>query len=107
MHTYATALGRDHSAHQTRARRRRMVAATATAALAAVSVCGPYVRAANVTDTWLTATNGTWTDATKWSAAVSPNNGADTYTVTIGATGAAYTVTLNTSATVNSLTLNS
>jgi hypothetical protein len=84
-----------------------MLAATATAALAAVSLGGPYARAANVTDTWLTASNGTWTDATKWSAAVSPNNGADTYTVTIGATGAAYTVTLNTSATVNSLTLNS
>src|SRR4051812_46942637 len=107
MHRCFISAGRDRSAHQGKARRRRLIGAAATAALAAVSLGGAYASAANVTDTWLTATNGTWTDPTKWSAAVSPTNGADTYSVVIGATGSPYTITLNTSATVNDFTLNS
>src|SRR4051794_9338686 len=86
-----------------RPRNRRIMAA---AALAAGALAGKTARAVNVTDTWLTAATGNWTDPTKWSAGVVPNNGADTYSVVIGATGAAYTVSLNTNDTVNDFTLN-
>jgi hypothetical protein len=60
---------------------------------------------------WGSAVSGSWSDATKWSPAVMPNNGSptadDTYDVTLNATGSAYTVTGNVAASINSLTLNS
>src|SRR4051794_17593743 len=95
--------GRDSASSNARPRNRRIMAA---AALAAGALAVNTARALNVTDTWLTAATGAWTDPTKWSAGVVPNNGADTYSVVIGATGAAYTVSLNTSDTVSDFTLN-
>src|SRR5262245_12557285 len=63
----------------------------------------------NVPATWLSALSGSWGDTSKWSAGVVPNNGADSYSVTVGATGPAYTVSLNGTGTttINNLTLNS
>src|SRR4051794_20997039 len=108
MLALTASLSRRFSAHQSCHRRRARVTATAAfAAVAASALASQYARAVVVNDTWLTATNGTWSDPTKWSAAVVPNNGANTYAVTIGATGSPYTLTLNTTNTVDSLTLNS
>src|SRR3954454_3441536 len=89
--------------HRARAAAKTLVLGAA----ASVSFFPAIARAANVVDTWLTATNGTWTDATKWSAGVPNNAGASTFSVTVGATGSAYTVTLNSSQAINDFTLSS
>src|SRR3954454_23527310 len=89
--------------HRARAAAKTLVLGAA----ASVSFFPAIARAANVVDTWLTASNGTWSDATKWSAGVPNNAGASTFSVTIGATGSAYTVTLNSAITVSDLTLSS
>lgn len=61
---------------------------------------------------WLIASNGNWTDGSKWSTApVYPNNGSpnagDTYHVVVAATGNPYTVTLNDDIAVRSLLFDS
>src|SRR6476660_7990901 len=96
--------------HSTRVSNSKRIPHRARAAIGAAILAGCAVDAyaANVTNAWLTASDGTWSDLTKWSAGAVPNNaGASTFTVTIGATGSPYTLTLNTSNTVDSLTLNS
>lgn len=61
-----------------------------------------------VTATWLTASSGNWSDATRWSTNPDfPNNGAQTYNAVITATGAAYTVTLDQNIEVTDFTLDS
>jgi hypothetical protein len=60
-----------------------------------------------INSSWLTATSGAWNDAANWDSVNFPHNGADTYNVTIDATGTAYTVTLNSAVTIDSLTLDS
>jgi hypothetical protein len=54
---------------------------------------------------------GNWSDASKWSPAIVPNNGApsadDAYLASIAATGAAYTVNMDVPVSVNGLTLDS
>src|SRR5262245_42353210 len=72
-----------------------------------LAAAASQMQAANVVQSWGSAVNGTWTDTTKWSGGVVPNNVPDTHTVTIGVTGAAYTVTLAAPATINDFTLSS
>ncbi len=59
---------------------------------------------------WLAATNGNWTDSTRWSTdPFFPNNGNNgvDYNVTIGVTGAAYDVNLDSDITVENVTQSS
>jgi hypothetical protein len=61
---------------------------------------------------WLTASNGNWTDPSKWSTnPIYPNNGApnvgDEYDVLINATGAPYTVSIVNNIAVSALTIDS
>lgn len=60
---------------------------------------------------WLTATSGSWTDATMWSTNPNfPNNGSPagtTYDARIAAVGSDYTVSLESSVTVDSLSIDS
>lgn len=57
---------------------------------------------------WIGSTDGSWTDPTRWSTGLVPNNGSPagaSYAATIAASGT-YRVTLNAPVTVNSVTLN-
>lgn len=59
---------------------------------------------------WLAATSGNWTDASRWSTdPFFPNNGNNgvDYDATVGVTGAAYDVTLDANITIQNLTQNS
>src|SRR5438874_7957320 len=80
----------------------------AAAMVAAAGVLCPHdhAGAAQVAVTW-TGGAGDWNTAAKWSPAVVPNNGADTYNVFIdgGKTGVVSAVTLNASATIDNLTV--
>ncbi len=67
---------------------------------------------AQTNSSWLTAINGNWTDASKWSTSPNfPDNGipspGDTYTATIAATGGNYVVTLAGEITLSGFTLDS
>src|SRR5262249_36546400 len=85
-----------------RFRRRALVAA------AMLEVFASGVRA-DVAATWLSAADGTWSDAANWSSGLVPDNGngGNNYLATIGAAGSPYSVTLNTGATVSGLTISS
>src|SRR5687768_11049203 len=78
----------------------------------ALAVCATSTACVAATGSnWLSAVNGTWSDASKWSTNPNyPNNGtppATTYDAVIDAIGSAYVVTLNSNVTVDMLTLNS
>ena len=82
------------------ARHRGRTGGVIVAACAASLVAGRA--AAGTPANWLTASDGAWTDPTRWSSnPYFPANGApgtgDTYDVTVDATGTPYAITLNSS----------
>ena len=83
----------------------------ASLTVAILLTCVHFATAAQQTANWLGG-NGNWTDPTKWSGGVVPNNGADTYNLNIdNGNAVASTVNLfsatNETYTVDSLTLDS
>src|SRR5688500_2484437 len=89
-----------------RARFARRTLVLLPAAIAALPFA-ESAHAAQIGTSWTAAASGSWFDATKWSAGVPNNVGANVYDATIGAAGAPYTVGLNGTITLNSLTLSS
>ena len=89
-----------------RARMARRSFILVPAALASLPLAQP-ARAAQIGTSWMAASNGSWFDATKWSAGVPNNAGANVFDATVGAVGSPYAVTLNNSVNLNSLTLSS
>src|SRR4029453_4358968 len=90
-------------------RRTNVVRATMATAAAVAVLCvhdHNHAHAAQVSVTW-TGGTGNWNTAAKWSPAVVPNNGTDTYNVFIDGskTGVASAVTLNEFATIDNLPL--
>src|SRR4051794_27626748 len=88
----------------------RKLLATAAGAVAIITIASP-THAAQLTANW-NGTTGQWTDATRWSTGVVPNNGANTYIVNIdnanpSASNATFNTSFGTVTTVDSLAIDS
>src|SRR5579872_146230 len=92
-----------------RGRNARRVLAVAAWAVLGVGAIGVQ---ADTTATWLSETNGNWTNASLWSTSPNyPNNGTpagQNYDAVINATGgSSYTLKLNSDVSLNNITINS
>ncbi|MCX5688688.1 MAG: hypothetical protein NTV94_02660 [Planctomycetota bacterium] len=83
------------------------VAAIRLAAIAGTALAASSM--AQTTATWLTATNGNWSDATRWSTnpQVPNNSTGNRFNVFLTPTGSAYDVSLDIPVSIDDLTLNS